>query len=754
MFSGLKKTWNAYWFSEAGYSIACCRIALCYILLHDLNYVQNNPHFRVRFDPHVQALYSPVGILKLLGDLPLNPAFLSLTVKVAHVSTILTMVGLFTRVSLVSAVISNLILNSMQWVSQSYWSHGFNVEFLAAIAFVGARGTRLSLDSLIRRLRASHFVGDETPFAPGWPVMLGQFATAWMFASACFQKIRAGDGGLGWAFSDNLRNALANSWYWYRDNPPSHVLWVMEHEWAWKSLALGNLIAQALPFAACFLIRYPRLRALGAVAFTCETIGLGVLFQMWHPWWLPLTAFFIDWDRLLLWIGDKTSSVRKRCAVILYFNWETVRRPRLLNLIAGLDVLGLLQFTPLEEAKSLSGDVRRAIIKNGCGVETPGGVVFQSAAVLRIAARLPLAWPVLPLLYLHAVVAPVGSPKTITADGAPGSRWIHVDSIRFPGRRTLFAARTVTCLASGYILLFCGYSAYVTATKIDHQHLLYPFSSFSMFSDIKDQYPYNQHTGHHFYLGQVAADLPTGKGTVIRRPFSNIAELYRLDDFQAIKKGLEVYCRHLQQNFNLDKYPRIELGQAIYHVPCYPAPAKPVVLDYSVRAVLNEDGTLQAANVKSGYCDKRQQHYLEPVLLGFTHPEIRFEYKRDVRWLSNQVGAKPVKGQWVDGKYYIEPEEGGIWHIHLRVKEAGSDQEFDFIGPDHIGFSQFPMDPAVERFFRVGEEEHRKFKWSIASPRIPRYLAVTVGVALLIRHLRNKRKLRRPSVPEYAHLVA
>jgi hypothetical protein len=74
-------------------------------------------------------------------------------------------------------------------------------------------------------------------------------------------------------------------------------------------MALANVVAQITPLLACFLIRRPVLRALCGCLFVVEVVGLGTVMGLWNPHWLPLAAFFIDWDRLAAWAGARSRVV-------------------------------------------------------------------------------------------------------------------------------------------------------------------------------------------------------------------------------------------------------------------------------------------------------------------------------------------------------------------------------------------------------------------------------------------------------------
>ena len=81
--------------------------------------------------------------------------------------------------------------------------------------------------------------------------------------------------------------------------------WLLQSEYRYKTAALLNLAAQSLPLVACFVWRRAWLRlALGSL-FAIETIALGLVMDMWNLHWLPLAVVFVDWDRLIRWVGRR-----------------------------------------------------------------------------------------------------------------------------------------------------------------------------------------------------------------------------------------------------------------------------------------------------------------------------------------------------------------------------------------------------------------------------------------------------------------
>ena len=273
-------------------SVAILRVAIATSVLLTLARLDNP------VSTHHDSLYRPVGIWMIAGDHGPPAAFVTLLWIFAWTSTALMLVGLFSRASAAVSCVTGIALAALSFAYSRQWSHQYNVVFLASLAFVGARGgDTLSLDWLIRHKRGLPPI--NLPGAYQWSIRLVQLAVALMFAGACFHKFLHGHFTLRWALSDNLRHHLLVRFDLAGLPRPPIVDWIINDPWKYRTAALLNLLAQALPIAAVFLMRRPVLRALAGSFFVVETIALGLVVGLWNLHWLPLVAVFIDWDQLL-----------------------------------------------------------------------------------------------------------------------------------------------------------------------------------------------------------------------------------------------------------------------------------------------------------------------------------------------------------------------------------------------------------------------------------------------------------------------
>jgi hypothetical protein len=289
--------WQRYWFAEGGrYAAAFVRIAIATAILLSLARLDNN--VSTGDVPGSHALYRPVGIWMLLGHTAPPAVVVSALWVIAWAATTAMLLGLFTRASTAASFVASLAIASLSFSASARWSHQYNVVFLAAAAFLGARGGDvLSLDALIRWRRGLPLV--DRPRAYQWSLRLVQLAVAVMFACAAFHKLMHGHFTLRWALSDNLRHQLLVRFDLSGLNRPPLVDWLIDDPWRYRTAAVLNLVSQAAPLAACFLFKRPVWRALFGAFFLVETVALAYVVDLWNPHWLPLYAVFIDWDWLL-----------------------------------------------------------------------------------------------------------------------------------------------------------------------------------------------------------------------------------------------------------------------------------------------------------------------------------------------------------------------------------------------------------------------------------------------------------------------
>ena len=122
---------NRYWLRSGGvYSIAIVRIFLflaVYYLLFTIILQIQAPTVAEWLENSPTSAYSPKGLVQIFPEKPPSAEFVNIVILVAHVSTVLAIVGLFTRPAMIISTLSVIFLVSLETSFRFYWSHKYNV---------------------------------------------------------------------------------------------------------------------------------------------------------------------------------------------------------------------------------------------------------------------------------------------------------------------------------------------------------------------------------------------------------------------------------------------------------------------------------------------------------------------------------------------------------------------------------------------------------------------------------------------------
>jgi hypothetical protein len=290
------------WLFRSGgkYNVAITRMAIAIALWLTIRHHSNfdsDLYYKEWISLQSSLGWVPKGIIKIFDLLYSGPPSELLVKSIyitAHISIICMFIGLLIPISQVIAVLSVLFIVSLQTSYGPYWSHAYNVQLLAGLAFMFARSADvLSVDYLINKWRNNS--NKEQGNIYWWPVIFAELSVALFMFGAFFQKFRAG--GIYWALSDNIRNSLVISWLQYRSEPPSIVMWIVQDPLIWKTAGMLQLFAQSTSILAAFFLHRPIFRFIfGGLFFFIEIVALGHVFEFWHPFWIPLCFICVDWE--------------------------------------------------------------------------------------------------------------------------------------------------------------------------------------------------------------------------------------------------------------------------------------------------------------------------------------------------------------------------------------------------------------------------------------------------------------------------
>ncbi|MGE0516178.1 MAG: hypothetical protein AB7O71_19695, partial [Hyphomicrobiaceae bacterium] len=299
------------------YNCALARIAIAAALWLTINHNNNFLLPAYNWESWIVGMigsgWSPKGLVKLAdwiyGGIP--PAWTYwLTFEIARFAIILMAIGLFVPLSQIVATIAVIYCVSLQTSFGPYWSHAYNVQCLAALAFMFARSADvLSVDAWLRQKRGHSALDRGNVY--WWPVIFAELATALFMFGAFYQKFR--ETGFYWALSDNIRNSLGITWFQYRADPPFLANWIGSDPFIWKTAGMLQLFTQSTTILACFLVAYPIFRLIfGGIFFLIEILALAHVFRFWHPFWIPLCFLSIDYEHFWRsWKAKKERSVAR-----------------------------------------------------------------------------------------------------------------------------------------------------------------------------------------------------------------------------------------------------------------------------------------------------------------------------------------------------------------------------------------------------------------------------------------------------------
>jgi len=342
--------------------------------------------------------FPPAGVQYILAHVPINEAvawYASVALVVACVACIL---GLFTRVSMIICLgLSLYVLGLPQFFGKI--NHYHHLIWFMAILAVSPCADVLSIDAIFKSWkRADRGVTD--PPGPSQiyalPLRFVWLLMGVIYFSAGFWK--AWTGGYRWAWSDNPRNLMYNKWMELAGWTP--LFRVDHYPLLYKLSALATL---AFEFSFIVLIFFAAVRwlaPLGGLAFHNMT-NLFMRISFWNL--QGCYVGFVDWKALCNWAGKRL--FKSEMYVVYDGNCKLCRRTiasfRVFDLLDRVTYVNALNRTDLE--KHNLGWLDEDAVMGEMHVVV-GKKVWRGFACYRAwLSRMPLFWPLLPVLYVWPV---------------------------------------------------------------------------------------------------------------------------------------------------------------------------------------------------------------------------------------------------------------------------------------------------------------------------------------------------------------
>jgi predicted DCC family thiol-disulfide oxidoreductase YuxK len=493
-------------------NLAVFRIAVMVTLLLDLD-----PSTTIWFSNLPRGLqFAPFGMGWLLPHLPIFKSLVMVAVILLVVVCITGLVGLFTRTSMLLALILSLyVLGITQFYGKV--SHDHHLIWFLAILAVSRSGDSLSLDAILGAIRRAD--RGELPARPpvsivySLPLRFACLLLGIIYFFPGFWKVWTC--GFDWALSENIKYQMYSKWMEFNGWTPFFRLdW---HPWLYKSSALVTITFET---SFVFLILFPRLRALAAAG--------GVLFHSASA--LFMRIFFYDLLICYVALFDVGSWLQKLGCwlfpdrLTLFYDENCRFCRRTVAAIVVLDILDRITLVSmLNEAETARVPIfqldHRAARKDMHAVS--GDQTWTGFAAYRaLASRVPLLWPIVPLLHW----APIEAVGTKSYRGIADSR-----TCTLPQRtsqivyRSESSARGYTSVVIVGILLLAG-NVYTGGRRIMSG---WPFACYPLFDFIQRE---------QIDSLQVEALDPTGE--VIRSSAADLEGKFSGQRFRSLLENL------------------------------------------------------------------------------------------------------------------------------------------------------------------------------------------------------------------------
>ncbi len=376
-------------------NLAVFRVVVFWTLL------QSCHHSRVVWFSQIPAVLrvAPLGLEWLPHYLPIDPRWATSACMLLRVFSFTAMIGLFSRISAVLAVVfGSYVLSIPEFFGEV--EHGnHHLLWFSAILAASRSGDALSCDAILSAWRRADR-GVTDPPAPcrnyALPLRFVWLLIGIIYFFPGFWKFW--QSGFDWALSENLKFTMYERWLLLGGWVPPFRLDL--HPLLYKLLAMVTIIFEV---AFIWLIVFPRLRifaVLGGLAFHQMS---GAFMRIAFSTLQRCYVVFFDWDAIFRRIGSWLYSQRMylvydgHCRICR----RTIASLRVLDLFGRVTYLnasdvealkqhGLLWLNP----EAIMGDIHAIV-----GTRSWAGF----SAYRALMARIPAFWPALPFLYLRPI---------------------------------------------------------------------------------------------------------------------------------------------------------------------------------------------------------------------------------------------------------------------------------------------------------------------------------------------------------------
>lgn len=344
--------------------------------------------------------------------LPINVETAAPLLTIAVITTWMAIAGLFTRFSTVISILLGVYLIGIPQLSGKV-NHLHHVLMIGTVLACSRCGDALSIDALWRAFWNADkgvVAAPRRAVRYGMPIRVAMLVLATVYFFPGFWKIASN--GPSWVFSNNLENHMLQKWFELEHYTPPIPL----HEMP-LSGPMGSLFALTFELGLPFALLWKPTRALwGLMGITFHNLT-NILMKISFMTLQFMYVMFVDWQRLFAWLGRRMFRAplrvlydgncglcRRTMAILNQFDWlQTLRPVNALDREAvEAEGLGHLDDTALMTDMHSAWKVEQG---KGEGATNDWKTAKGYDAYQLIAWRVPLLWPLLPIVYLPPVAS-------------------------------------------------------------------------------------------------------------------------------------------------------------------------------------------------------------------------------------------------------------------------------------------------------------------------------------------------------------
>ncbi|WP_392530682.1 DCC1-like thiol-disulfide oxidoreductase family protein [Nostoc sp. C117] len=349
-----------------------------------------------------ELLIFPSGLKFLFSDfIPINGTLAQITSWLLIICSFTAMIGLFTRTSAwLTVILTFYVMGIPQFYGKV--NHDHHLLWFAAILAVSRCADVLSLDAIFLSWKRA----DRGEIEP--PGLSRVYALPLRYVWLLFGVIYFFPGlhkvwqpGFDWAFTDNLKYQIYSIWLERNEIDGWMPLLRIDQYPVLYHLAAISSICFELSFI--FLVFLPVTRYIAAFGglLLHNSIGL-VMYIKFVSLQLCYVAFF-DWNTIFHWIGRRL--FRNDMYVVYDGNCKLCRRTiatlRVFDIFERLIFVNALNDQALTSHNLLWLDSQALLADMHAVLKRNSWKGFYAYRVL--AARIPIFWPILPLLYIWPI---------------------------------------------------------------------------------------------------------------------------------------------------------------------------------------------------------------------------------------------------------------------------------------------------------------------------------------------------------------